>query len=129
MQTQPGYITLLSIIILGAVGSLIIATMVVIGVGQIRSSIEITQSLQSQASANACTEEALEKIRENTAFTGSGTLNFAQGSCFYQVTSGVGQARTINASSTPLTIVRKVRVNLDTITPKIHITSWKEVAL
>lgn len=127
LSTEQGFITLLSILIVGAVGVAIALSLLLLGIGSSRSSFAIEQSDQAKGLANACADEALQQIRDSTPFTGTGNLTFGQGTCTYTVTSQGGQNRTVTASGTVGTIVRKVKVIISTINPQITVTSWQEV--
>lgn len=127
-EKSRGYIALISVLVLGAVGTAVAISLVLLGLGSSRSSFALTQSNQAKALANACSEEALQKIRDSTPFTGTGSLSLGQGTCSYAVTSGSAQNRTITSTGTVGTIIRKVKITIDTINPSINITSWQEVA-
>jgi len=123
-----GYVMLLSVLVVGAVAIAVAVSLVLLGVDFSRSGFAIEQSSAAKGLANACAETALEQIRESPSFSGVATLALGDGTCTYTVIVGSGQNRTVNASGTVGTVVRKVKITLDTITPKINITSWQEVA-
>lgn len=123
-----GYILLLSVLILGAVALAAAVSILLLGLGSERTSFALEQSNQAKALANACAEEALQQIRDSTPYTGSGNLTLGQGTCAYAVTSQGGQNRTIIASGTVGTVIRKVKVIINNINPAITVTSWQEVA-
>ena len=127
-NNNGGYITLISVLIVGAVGIAITTSLILLGLGSSRTSFAVEQSNQAKALANACAEEALQQIRDSTPFTGSGNLTLGQGVCSYTVTSQGGQNRTITASGTVGTIMRKVKIIIDKINPTIQVVSWQEVA-
>lgn len=127
-STQRGFITLLSVLVLGATGTAIVASLLLLGIGSSRTSFSGEQSNQTKALANACAEEALQQIRDSTPYTGNGNLTLGQGTCAYAVTSQGGQNRTITASGSIGTITRKVKVTIDAIQPDIEIASWQELA-
>ncbi|MBI4713619.1 hypothetical protein HY771_00305 [Candidatus Uhrbacteria bacterium] len=127
-KKRGGYITLLSVLVIGAVGLAITTSLLLLGLSSSRSSFAIEQSDQAKALANACVEEALQQIRDSTPFTGTGSLTLGQGTCGYTVTSQGGQNRTVTATGTVGTIVRKVKVIITNINPTISISSWQEVA-
>lgn len=127
-KQQNGYITLISILIVGAVGVAITLSIILLGIGSSRTSFAVEQSYQAKALANACAEEALQQIRDSTPFTGSGNLTLRQGTCAYTVTSQGGQNRTIVTTGTVGTIVRKAKIIINNITPAITATSWQEIA-
>lgn len=122
-----GYITLISVLILSAVGTVIVVAILVLGSGSVRSGLALEQSVQAKALANACAEEALQQISDSIPFTGSGGLSLGQGTCSYTVASQGGQNRTVEASGTVDSVVRKVAITIDQIAPSISIVSWQEV--
>jgi len=124
---NQGYAILLSILIVGAVGAAIAISSSLSGFISYRTSSILEQSGQARALADACTEEALQQIKDSVAFSGSGSLLLEEGSCSYTVTKLTGQNRTINATGMVGTVVRKVRVTIDKINPSINVTSWREV--
>ncbi|MBL1434244.1 hypothetical protein COB87_001580 [Candidatus Wolfebacteria bacterium] len=117
----------MSVLVVGAIGTSIAISLILLGLGMSRNSLALEQSNQAKVLANSCVEEALQQIRDSTPFTGTGSLSSSQGVCGYEVVNDGGQDRTITASSTVTTIVRKVKVTIDTINPDINITSWQEV--
>lgn len=123
-----GYVILISVLIVGAIGIAITVSLLLLGVGNSRTSFANEQSNQAKALANACAEEALQQIRDSVPFTGSGNLTLGQGTCAYTVTSQGGQNRTVVASSAVETIIRKTKIIINGITPAILITSWQEVS-
>lgn len=126
MKTN-GYITLISVLIIGAVGVAITTSLLLLGLGSSRTGFALQQSNQAKGLANACSEEALQQINESIPFSGTATLTLGQGTCVYTVTRGIGQNRTITATGTVGSIIRKVSISIDKISPAIHVTSWQEV--
>lgn len=124
---NKGFITLISVLIVGAVGTVIAVSLILLGISSSRTSFALEQSNQAKALANACAEEALQQIRDSTPYAGSDNLSFGQGNCSYSVTSQGDQNRTITALGTVGTIVRKIEVVIDTINPAIVIVSWREL--
>lgn len=128
MKNKQGFITLISILIVISVGTLVSVSLLLLGLASSRSSFSVEQSKQAQALADACVEEALQQIQDNQNFTGSNNLSLGQGICSYTVTNNGGQNRSITASGSVGTIVRKVSVSIDALNPDINISSWQEVA-
>lgn len=126
-EKQGGFITLISILVAGAVGLAITLSLILLGLGSARTSFAVERSNQAKALANACAEEGLQQIRNSTPFTGSGNLTLGQGTCTYTVTSQGGPNRTITASGTVGTIIRRVSITVNAINPLITPTSWQEV--
>lgn len=126
-MTHQGFITLISVLVVSAVGVAITLSMILLGLGSSRTSFAMEQSNQAKALANACAEEAMQQIRDSTPFTGTGNLTLGQGTCTYTVTNDGGQNRTITTSGTVGTIIRKDTVIINQINPTITVTSWQEV--
>lgn len=126
-KSSRGFITLISVLIVGVIGASITVSVVLLGLASLRTGFSVAQTYQAKALANACVEEGLRQIRDSTAYTGSGGLSMGQGACTYTVTSQGGQNRTIDASGTVDTTVRKVRVIVNDILPVLTPTSWQEV--
>lgn len=125
---RNGFVTLLSVLVTSAVGVALTLSVILLGVGSSRTSFAITQSNQAKALANACAEEAMQKIRDLSSFAETGNLTLGQGTCSYAVTNQGGEDRTITASGVVGTITRKVKIIIDMINPTIRIVSWQEVA-
>lgn len=127
-NTCEGFVTLISMLVVGAIGISVTLSLMLLGLGSSRSSFALEQSNQAQALANACAQEALEQIRENSAFSGTGGLTLGEGSCDYTVTDLGGESRSITGSGTVGTIVSKFEIQISAIYPVITPTSWQEVA-
>lgn len=126
---QSGFITLLSLLIAGAIGLAIAVSVILLGADYSRSARVSEESVLSKSLANTCAEEALERIRENQNYLGSGGISLGQGSCNYQVLDlGGGQNRQINSTGDVTGSIRKVKIIVGQISPKIRTSSWQEVA-
>lgn len=128
MNGSQGFITLFGVLVVGAIGVATALSLLFISVGSSNASLAILRSVSARALVNACAEEALEQIHNAPVFTGTGALTNREGTCAYAVTSLGGQNRLIEATGTVVAVVRKVRVNIDRITPRIQVVSWQEVA-
>ena len=126
MSKNGGYIGLISVLFVGAIGTVVATTILLLGLAASRTSFAIVQSSQAKALANACAEEGLERIRSFVPFAGNGTLTFATGSCSYTVTKLIGQNRTVESSGIVGSVVRRVNVDVTQINPSIT-ASWQEV--
>lgn len=123
-----GYIALVSVLVTGAVGTVLAVALILLGLSSSRSSLSDQQAYQARGLANACAEEGLQQIRDVNSFTGSGGLSIGQGTCTYTVTDLGGENREIESVGTVNQVVRKVDIFLNQINPNIGITSWTEVA-
>ncbi len=123
-----GYIALISVLVVGAIGVAVATTLILLGLSSSKTSFSYEQSAKAKSLASTCAEEALEQIRSLSSFSGSGGLSLGVGACSYNVTIGGGESRIIDASGTVGNVVRKVKVLVAIINPAIVISSWQEVA-
>ena len=127
-EEKGGYITLISVIIVSAVILSIVLFMLTSGIEATKNSSVYTNSFRTKFLADACAEEALQQIRDNTNFSGTNVIMLGGGSCSYSVTNTGVSTRTIKATSTISNEVKKVRILLGALNPKIVISTWSEVA-
>ena len=125
---KNGYVTLISILVVGAIGVSIAISLLLLGISSARNSIILEQSSKAKYMADICIEEGIRQIRELNSFSGGNTFNFASNTCGYLVIDGGGENRVVQASSTVGSAVRKVKVEIDQISPTINVSSWQEVA-
>lgn len=124
---RKGYIALLSVIALSALGVAIMLVILLSGVSASKTDFALQQSASANIAASSCGEEALEVILETGTSSTSGGLSFTSGSCSYTVTSENGQNITINSIGSVGTTVSRVQIIVATTTPYIILSSWKEV--
>lgn len=125
-MNKPGYITLLSVLVLGAIFTTTAMFILNNGLNLNLNSWYWQQELKSRAAARSCLEVALQEVRNSTPYTGSDSLTFDSSSCSYTVNSLGGQEREIYATGLNIDSVSKIRVVVDTINPDINITHWEE---
>ena len=124
---RRGYIALLSVIVIGAIGTAIMLSVLLFGINASKTDFALQQSGSSKTVASSCGEEALQKILETGTSSGSGNLIIASGTCSYTITSQNGQNITVNATGVVGTITSKVKIVISTTTPSIILSSWQEV--
>ena len=127
-KRNGGYITLISTLVVGAVGLSIITTVLLLGLSASRNSFALQQLAQARSLSNSCAEKALEEIRESTSYAGTQTITYGSNYCSYTVVSTGGEGKTITSTGTVGSISNKIEITLSDINPLIIITSWKEVA-
>lgn len=128
MKKQLGIVTLLGVLMIGAIGTVIGLSLLLQGMTSSQTGYTIEQMHQANALVNACAEEALEHVREEIPFSGTENIDLDTGSCSYTVMHGGGDQRTIMAISTVENISNKIVITLDKIDPQINLTSWEEVS-
>ena len=124
-----GYIALISVILMSALGLGIMLSVIASGVNASRTDFSLQQSGAARSLASSCAEEALEKILETSTTSSSGNLTIGSGTCSYLI-AATSSGQTIIISSTGVlgTVTSKIKVVLATTTPGITLSSWEEVA-
>lgn len=119
----------MSVLIVGVVGSSIAIFLILMGTDSYRTSSALEQSFQAKSLADACAEKALDSLRQNVNYTGGETITFDRGNCeILPIVNASTQTPTIKTKGMAGTNLRKNQILLQQITPKIMISSWKEVA-
>ena len=125
---QGGYVTLISVLVVGVVGLAIALTLLLLGLNASQTSFAIQESYQAKALADLCGEEALQTIRSLSTFTGLGSVTDGGGVCSYRVSDlGPPESKFIEVSGTVGEITRYAEITIDDINPVINIASWQEV--
>lgn len=126
-QVKNGYVTLISVIILGAISILVLTTTIAIDTESIFAVDVMDQSKQAKAFADTCAERGIDKLKQSNTYTGE-TINFTSGSCSVGTISGTGNtSRTFTSTGIFKNATRKVTVSITTINPTTVIGSWQEV--
>ena len=81
---------------------------------------------QAKLNAESCVDEALERIRQNTSYSSSFTLNLTKGNCTASV-SGSGSVKTIITSGSVGNTLRNIEVTTSALNPTIIVDSWQEL--
>ena len=126
--SSNGYIALIAVLIIGAASLATSVALLTAGTDSQRATLINQQSLQARQLAQACAEEALQQLHSNTSFSGTNTLTLGHGTCSYTVTNTGSTTRTIDASGTVGSVVRKAKAYATIGGSSISITSWQEVS-
>ncbi len=124
---EGGFIALISVLIIGAVGLVIVTSLISLGIGSSQTFFSFEQTNKAMSFADACAEESLLKIREENDFIGVGNILFDEGICFYEVEDIGGENRNIFIEGEVGIIKKRIKIVVSEINPKIIITSWQEV--
>ncbi len=127
IKKNEGFVALMSVLIVGAVGVIILTSLVSLGVSSVKSSISIESGNRALIIADSCAEEVLLKIREDNSFIGTEQISFEGGSCIYEVEGGGGEERTIKIEGRFENSTKRLLIIVSEINPKIIINQWSEV--
>lgn len=125
--SKKGFVSLLSVMIISAIGLSIATALLFLGTTTSQNSLLLQQSAEAKSFANACGEEALQQIYTDNAYSGSGSLTFAEGSCNYAVTNPGSQSPSISTQGSVGEIIRQVQITVGDLTPQLTISSWQEI--
>lgn len=129
MKNQPGYIALISVIIISALAILIASSANLVSIGESDMGLQENQSWEAFYLATACAEEALMRLKDNLDYVGNETLTFDSGFCTIEPLEGIGnQDRIIKVFGTAHNQIRKIKIEINTVNPETEISSWQELA-
>jgi hypothetical protein len=120
-----GYIALMSVIILGALGSSVMISLIHQSVITAKTDFETQNGIQAKILATACAEEALQTIVETGTSSWSDSLLMGNGTCLYSI-SKVSQNTHISATGLHASSTQRVLVILSTTSPTLVISSWQD---
>jgi hypothetical protein len=133
MKKYPGFMALITVIAVGAVGLIIAVVLLLSGIGTSKTSLSVFQSTQAQGAANACAELALGAIQANIAINTPASATFTLDSglninCSYTITGSspnysISSVGTAGASSN---VTRRVNITLNRVGPTLNIAQWQE---
>ena len=121
LNNQQGYIALIALLIVAAVGLTIGIAVSLRGIEEVQLSFSSEQAIKSSSLANTCLEDGLERLRNNWA-NYSGTLSIDSDSCIISTVVN-GSSATITATGTVDIHTQKIQVQVDN---NLNVTSWRE---
>lgn len=125
-QKNRGFSTLLIVILLGGVVLSLTLSLSTSNVWSIRSSVDYKNANIAKSLVNACAEVALEAMRENNSYTGTGNVALNNNSCTYTVSNTGGSNRSVTVSGTVSGVTRKLSITTSSFNP-LTIASWQEI--
>lgn len=126
---NQGYIAIISVLIISGITSLIIGFVVLFAVGEANMGLYQQQGRYALYLAQACAEDALLELRNDSEYVGNETINdFENGSCeIREVQGGGSQNLVIETIGKAFDKIRRLKIEVSEIDPQININSWKEV--
>ncbi len=126
---KPGYIFLLSVLVIGAIASVAATSLVLLGLARQQSSLAATQSAQALEFARTCLERGIRSLRSDLSYDGGLAATFSEGSCLLRHFGGFGNAdRTLCAEGRSGNAVRRLEAVLQRVLPTTSVDSWVEVS-
>ncbi len=125
IKNQEGYIALIAVLIIVVVTLSIGLSMNSLSIGETQNGLIVQQSVQSQAIADSCLQEAYWQLRQDSGYTG-GSLNIGQGSCTIMVTPS-GADYIITSVADVNSIINKYESNITLNGNNLTINSWQRL--
>ena len=115
-------------LIMSAVAVTITVAVVLISVGSLRSGLVVQRGSHARLLADSCAEEAVFRLYDDQAYVAGDTLIFAGGSCEIVAITGSGNTdRVVQVTGTVDDVIRRVEVDIATVTPQVVLNSWLDV--
>jgi hypothetical protein len=120
MKNEKGYVTFLSLLVVSAISSIVLLSLITTSTMRIDTTRVFGDGVRARSLAHGCVELGLKKIRSNGSFLGTENASFGNGSCEYTITADEIQALGISAGN-------EVRIKVEVTKNPFNIQSWKEV--
>lgn len=127
-MNKNAYIALISVLIISAIALVVSLSASLTSTDQAKIGLKKSLSSESLYFASSCAEEALMRLRENTAYLGNETLTIIPGACQILPIELSGSLRLIKVISSYKNQFRKIKISVDVSTLPLKIDSWQEVA-
>lgn len=121
---RPGVATIVAVVVVSAISLAVAISFSLSSVGGLSTAFGDQQSVASLAGAEACAEEALVRLLWDDAYAG-GAFGVGPAACQISV-AGLGSSRSIQATSTVATFVRKLEVDVTLGSSGLAVTRWAE---
>lgn len=128
-RTKPGYVLLFSVIVIGAIASGIVASLLMLGTTASHVGASGEQGFKAFALADGCAEYALQALRTSTNYSGNDVQTFTSGTCEILTIGGVGNNdRMLCVEGKSGAVTRRLEVIISRVLPTTVIDSWQEVS-
>lgn len=129
LAPQKGYILLIGIVLIGAIASLILTSLMLLGISSSHVSLSVEQASKALAASHGCAEYALLKLRQSPSYAGNETLTIGGDTCEVLPIGGIGNNnRLICSEGRSGDSVRRMEIVVGQVLPETTIYSWQEVS-
>lgn len=128
-RERNGYILLVSILIIGAVCSAILSSLLLIGTNSSHVGISAGESVEALSLASSCAEYGLLRLRTSLGYAGNEVLTYGRGACELLAIGGTeNDNRILCAEGQVGDAVRRLEIVVKQVVPQTKISSWQEVS-
>lgn len=124
---RDGFVALVSVLVLGAVGLDLAVSLLMLGLDTGRTALAYTQAVQASGLASACADAGLSELKAAVACEADGNLQFGSGTCEFTAAVGGGYACQLTATGTVENVVRHMQVNLSQVDPSLTVANWRQI--
>lgn len=130
MKTAPGFIALISVLVISAVALLVGTGIAIRGFDELRSGIDTEQAARAHAGIMYCAEQALESLKTSFHYSGNQSFTLPDGgTCHILPVGGTGNLdRLIQVTSTFDGAIRKASITVQQLYPTTTVSAWQEVS-
>ena len=125
LKKQKGFIALTTVLIISALTLMVGISISLGSIGEIKMGLQRSLSSQSYYLANLCAEQTLMKLKEDSSYLGNEIINVSNGSCTILLIEGHW---TIKVSASSSGQIKKMKLTVSQINPKMIVDSCEEVA-
>lgn len=122
---QEGLVALVTVLIISAVVLIIGLSLGLGSIAEMKMGLQKNQSSEAYYLANLCAEEALMKLKENSAYPGDEIINLETGHCRIFPIEG---SWTVKVLGIAYNQTKKMKIVISQLYPDAVINSWEEVA-
>ncbi len=121
---KQGFIAITTVLVISAVALSAVATVMILGIGELQGSYSGVEAETSLALVEGCAEDALQEVHDSSTWAG-GTLVRPEGNCIVTINSG-NPNWDITVAASAGNYQRRVQIIFSRGT-SITITSWEEI--
>ncbi|MBP9850242.1 MAG: hypothetical protein KBC47_00960 [Candidatus Peribacteraceae bacterium] len=127
---RRGYILLITILVIGAISSAILSSVLLLGISTNQVSLSVLQASQSLASAQGCADYGLLKLRQSPLYAGNEFVTIGNDLCEILAVGGIGNNNRVLCTEGKVgDSVRRLEIVVNQVLPETKIYSWQEVAI
>lgn len=125
---RHGYVFLITVLLVGAIATIVVTSLLFIAVNNSRTTLILQQSALSHSYATSCAELALRSIRLDGGYGGNETVTMPRGNCkIFAVSVSGDDGRSVCVEGVSGATKRRMEVLLSSVLPSVVVTSWQEV--
>jgi hypothetical protein len=124
-KQNGGYIAIFAVLMIAIAGIMLATSASLLGIGEVQSSLSLTQGEGELHFVEGCAEDALWKARASDTYTG-GNITRPEGTCTVSISKN-GLIWTITVGSTNTLYTRRIQIVVTRNPTGLVITSWKEI--